>query len=151
MNDAVGYAVSGASPESLEHFETACDELRCFYRDPVATVDRALAASPELVMGYALKAWLHLLGTEPAGIHVARECHRAGAALPANDRERRHLEAVRLLAEGHWHAAGRALEDLSIAYPLDSLALQAGHRIDFFTGQTRMLRDRIARVSRVTQ
>jgi hypothetical protein len=37
------------------------------------------------------------------------------------------------------------LEDLSIEYPHDTLALQAGHQIDFFTGDSRMLHDRIAR------
>jgi hypothetical protein len=96
-------------------------------------------------MAYALKAWLNLLGTEPAGLAVAREACEQAAGLPANERERMHLQAARLLAHGHWYEAGRVLEDLSLAWPHDLLALQAGHQLDYFTGDARMLRDRIAR------
>jgi hypothetical protein len=65
---------------------------------------RSLSASPGFVMGQALKAYLHLLGTEPNAIAIARECYASN--LPANARERGHLEAVRQLVEGRWHAAG---------------------------------------------
>jgi tetratricopeptide (TPR) repeat protein len=143
--DFQGQALTGASREGIDLFETALHQLRCYTGDPVATVDRALSASPALIMGHALKAYLHLLGTEPQGIPVAREIHRHAVTLPANDRERRHLEAIGELTEGYWRDAGRTLEDLSIDYPRDALALQAGHLIDFYTGDARMLRDRIAR------
>jgi tetratricopeptide (TPR) repeat protein len=96
-------------------------------------------------MAHALKGNLHLLGTEPAVLPVARACYEAAANLPADERERGHVEAVRLLSQGRWRAAGRLLEDLSIAFPRDRLALQVGHQIDFFRGDSRMLRDRIAR------
>jgi hypothetical protein len=145
MNDAAGYPVSGATPESVLAFEQAQHELRCYIDDPVATVDRALAASPSMVMAHVLKAYLHLLGTEPAGLPVARACLDAAAGLPANEREKWHLEAVRRITDGRWRNAGRILEDLSAEYPRDALALQAGHLVDFLTGDSRMLRDRIAR------
>lgn len=72
MKNASGYDTSGANAASLPLLEQACHELRCYIGDPVATVDRALLASPELVMGHALRAYPHLLGTEPAGLPVAR-------------------------------------------------------------------------------
>ena len=145
MKDSVGYEVSGANAQSLDALEQGLHQLRCYIGDPVASVERALAASPELVMGHVLKGYLHLMGTEPAALPVAIAAHEAAQALSANDRERRHLQAIKLLTEGRWRAAGRALEDLSVEYPRDALALQAGHSIDFFTGDSRMLRDRIAR------
>lgn len=145
MNDAAGYPASGATARSLQAFEQAQHELRCYINDPVATVDGAIAASPAMVMAHALKAYLHLLGTEPAGLPVARASLEAAAALPANEREKGHLEAIGRILEGRWREAGRVLEDLSAAYPRDALALQAGHVIDFFVGDSRMLRDRMAR------
>ncbi|HRO58281.1 MAG TPA: tetratricopeptide repeat protein [Burkholderiaceae bacterium] len=145
LTDSAGYAVSGASAVSLEAFEQAAYETRCLVDDPVASVDRALAAAPEMTMAWALKGWLHLLGTEPAGLPIARDCIAAATALPANERERAHLDGLAKLADGRWHAASRMLEDLSVAWPHDALALQVGHQIDYFTGNARMLRDRIAR------
>jgi tetratricopeptide (TPR) repeat protein len=143
--DTAGYQLTGATDEGLAHFETALHQFRCYVGDPVASVDAALSAAPQMVMVHVLKGYLHLLGTEPAALPVSRACYKAAAGLAATERERGHLEAVRLLAEGRWRAAGRALEDVSIAYPRDGLALQAGHQIDFFRGDSRMLRDRIAR------
>jgi tetratricopeptide (TPR) repeat protein len=143
LRDSADHTMTGATAEGLAHFETAAHQFRCFIGDPVASVDAALAAAPQMVMAHVLKAYLHLLGTEPLALPVARACLAADQA--ATERERGHVEAVRLLTEGRWRAAGRVLEDVSIAYPCDALALQAGHQIDFFRGDSRMLRDRIAR------
>ena len=145
MKDPQGLALSGATDAGLQAYLEAQDQLECFIGDPVAAVERAIAASPGMTMAWLLKAWLHLLGTEPAGPAVALACCEAAGRLPATERERRHLRAATELAHGRWYRAGRVLEDLSVDEPLDLLALQAGHQIDFFTGDSRMLRDRIAR------
>ena len=143
--NSLGLALSGSDQASLVQFEAALADLQCYRNDPVAGADAALALSPDFTMAHVLRAWLHLLGTEPAGLSVARDSLAAAAALPANGRERGHIAALGHLVEGRWHAAGRVLEDVTIEAPRDALALLAGHQIDFFTGHSRMLRDRIAR------
>jgi hypothetical protein len=145
MIDATGHRVSGADARGLALFEQASRELLCLVDDPVASVDAAIAASPDMTMAHVLKAWLHLLGTEPAAVAVAVGCLDAADALDADERERAHIAAARALSHGRWHEAGLRLEDLSARFPRDTLALQAGHQIDFFRGDSRMLRDRIAR------
>ncbi|TWO70888.1 tetratricopeptide repeat protein [Caenimonas sedimenti] len=145
MNDSLGLALSGANDASLRAYQAALDQFKCFTGDPAALAQEAITASPTMTMAHVLQAWLHLLGTEPGGVAVARAACAAAAALPANGREQMHLQAATLLAHGHWVEAGRVLEDLSLAWPLDLLALQAGQQVDFFTGDARMLRDRIAR------
>ncbi|MGE3926615.1 MAG: tetratricopeptide repeat protein, partial [Lautropia sp.] len=145
MKDHAGLAVSGATADGLVAFERAAYELRCLVDDPVASIDAAIAAAPAMPMAHLLKAWLMLLGTEPAGLGPARECVAAAAMLPANERERGHLAAATALVDGRWFDASRLLEDVAIHFPHDALALQAGHQIDFFTGRRRLLRDRIAR------
>src|SRR5688572_27578564 len=97
MKDRLGYDVSGATGESLNTLEQALHEFRCYVGNPVPTVENALAESSVLVMGHVLKAYLHLTGTEPAALPVAREAHEIAQSLLSNDRERRHVEAIRLL------------------------------------------------------
>ena len=145
LKDCRGHQLTGATEKSLPHYETAVRELNLFINDPVASVDKAIAESPEFVMAHALRAWLHLLGTEPAGLAVARASRDAAWTLPATAQEQGHLDAIDHLIDGRWHAAAQVLEDVAIEHPHDLLALQVGHQLDFFRGEARMLRDRIAR------
>jgi tetratricopeptide (TPR) repeat protein len=144
--DALGHPVTGANAAAIDHYETAAHELRCLIGDPLAAIDRALAEAPAMSVAHTLRAWLHLLGTEAPALATAREAAEAAARHAGTDRERMHAEAAVCVAAGRWRDGGRVLEDLSAQYPRDLLALQAGHQVDFFTGDSRMLRDRIARV-----
>ena len=143
--DLHGHHLSGADARAAEHYERACALLRCYRGDPLADAQAAIAQRPDMTMAHVLAAYLNLLGTEPAAVAAAQAAHAAAATLPADEREGLHVRAAGRLAQGRWHDAGRILEDLSARYPHDLLALQVGHQIDFFTGASRMLRDRIAR------
>ena len=146
LTDTLGHTVSGATAAAVDHYEQAAHELRCLVGDPLATIDRALAHAPGMSIAHTLRAWLHLLGTEAPALATAREAAEAAARYAGTDREQAHARAAALVAAGRWRDGARVLEDLSAQYPRDLLALQAGHQVDFFTGDSRMLRDRIARV-----
>ncbi|MGE0500577.1 MAG: tetratricopeptide repeat protein [Rhizobiaceae bacterium] len=145
MKDVRGLPLTGATGEALDHYERAVHELSCFIGDPVGSVEKAIAAAPGFVMAHAFKGWLYGLATEREAMTVAKEAQVAAAQLGGTSRETAHVAALGMLVDGRWHDAGHALEDLTIEFPTDGLALQAGHQIDFFTGNARMLRDRVAR------
>ena len=145
VKDLQGHALSGAEGRAAEAYELALEQLRCYVGDPLAAIQPALAGAPGMTMAQVLVAYLMLSGTEPGAQADARAAHARAAALPADEREAMHVAAVGAWCEGRWHDAGRILEDLSIRFPHDLLALQMGHLVDFYTGRSRMLRDRIAR------
>jgi tetratricopeptide (TPR) repeat protein len=127
-------------------YSEAVRELSIYAGDPLGRAEALIAAEPECVMAHVLKAWLNLLGTDPLGVAPARQALDAARKLPANSREKGHLAAIAHLVEGRFHAASRAIEDVTLEHPRDLLGLIAGHQIDFLTGNSRMLRDRISRV-----
>jgi len=53
--------------------------------------------------------------------------------------------ALKLLVAGHWNGAADALNRHNMEHPHDLPALQFGHLLDFYRGNSRNLRDRIAR------
>lgn len=145
VRDSLGLPLTGATQASAALYDKAVHELQCFIGDPVGSIDAAIAASPGFVMAHVFKGYLYGLATESDATAVAVECHAAADRLGGTSRERGHVAALGRLAQGRWHDAGALLEDLTIDVPRDALALQAGHQIDFFTGNARMLRDRLAR------
>jgi len=146
MRDTVGYPLSGCNAQALDLFERANHEFRCFAGNPLASADAALAAAPGLVMAHVLRAWLLLLSTEAPAVPAAAQALADARQLAHDEREGMHIRAAELLCAKRWRAAGLMLEELNAHYPLDVLALQVGHQIDFFSGDTRMLRDRVAAV-----
>ncbi|MER9302820.1 tetratricopeptide repeat protein [Mesorhizobium sp. M0293] len=145
IRDAFGLTFSGATEPGFTPYSQAVRELQCFIGDPVASIDRAIAEAPGFVMAHVFKGYLFGLATEREATAVAKACHQAALPLAATTREQAHVAALGHLASGRWHDAGAMLRDIAIDFPLDAVALQTGHQIDFFTGNARMLRDRIGR------
>jgi tetratricopeptide (TPR) repeat protein len=146
MKDQTGYELTGATADTIAAYEQALHELRCLTANPVATLAPVLEQAPDFAMAQLANAWMHVSSTEAPAIAIARESLAAARRLPLDEREKLHAAAIGEWCDGQWHAAARTVEDLNALYPRDALALQMGQQLDFFTGDSRMLRDRILRV-----
>jgi hypothetical protein len=144
-SDRQGNRVSGASPEAMSFFDQAVSEFNVYRGDPVATVDRALAAAPGFVMAHVLKAYLLAFATEPQATAQATDIVAGARDFPMDGREASHVAVLDRLLTGNWTAAAVAMHLHNVEYPRDLVGLQAGHLMDFFRASARDLRDRIAR------
>jgi tetratricopeptide (TPR) repeat protein len=146
LKDHRGAPLTGANTKALELYESAICQFNCYVGDPIATVDTAIAESPDFAMAIALKAYLLLSGMERGPVPQAAELLAKLHKLKLNDRERRHAAAVACLVDAAFNRASERLDDILIEDPHDIVALQMGHLLDFYRGDSRNLRDRVARV-----
>jgi tetratricopeptide (TPR) repeat protein len=145
VRDHQGFVLTGASAEAADRYQQALRSYHCYAGDAIGAADAAIADSPAFVMAHVLKAYMHLVGTNSEAAAVGADAFATAKGLQASDREQAHLTAVGALLSGEIRKAARILEDVSIEFPRDSLALQVGQLCDFLLGEQRMLRDRITR------
>jgi tetratricopeptide (TPR) repeat protein len=145
FKDRHGNLTSAANSSAVSHLDAALDCFLLFRGSIPDEIGKSLEADPNFVLARALQAYIGVLGTEPNDAKFAREAFMAfQPPSKLEPRERQHLMAAQALLEGDFFGAGRILEEITISHPRDLLALAVGHQIDFFTGNSRMLRDRPA-------
>jgi tetratricopeptide (TPR) repeat protein len=142
--DTTGNPTSGP-PDAVARSDAALDLLLRYHPGVVAAAEGLATTDPTLPMGQAFVAYLSLMSTDVPDLPAAREAAAALNALPLNDREAAHAAAIDAWLDGQWHAAARILGELLVRWPTDTLALLMGHLLDFFTGDSQNLRDRVGR------
>lgn len=145
LKDARGLALSGRSPAALASYEVALDDLASFHGDPIGAADTALAEDPGLVSAHLLKAHAFAFSLHPALRPRAEASLVAAAALPANERERCHMQALRAWLDGDPAAARAAFSRLLDVHPHDLLGLMMAHQADFFAAAEAALLERPTR------
>ncbi|MFB7513567.1 tetratricopeptide repeat protein [Streptomyces sp. NPDC056144] len=147
VHDRYGHTLHEGTAEGAAHLDRAVEALLFFRPEVSPAVEDLLLADPASPVGQAFAAYLGVLGTEPADAAAARrrfDTYASGldrTALPP--RERLHTAAAEALLAGDLGRASGVLEELTLAYPRDALALFVGHQLDFLTGDAVRLRDRI--------
>ena len=142
--DQHGNPVEGDA-EAVTLYDQAVDALLRFHPSVIDHATTLGERHPDLAMGQALVAYLHLMSTELGDVDVATACWQAMSATPMGPREHAHRDAIGAWIRGDWHGAAALLDDLLVQWPADLLALQHGHSLDFFVGDAANLRDRPGR------
>ncbi|NVK40687.1 MAG: tetratricopeptide repeat protein [Oceanospirillaceae bacterium] len=143
--DLQGHSLSGANGAAIEDYEAAVRAFNLYRGDPIALIDSATGKATEFTMAWLLKAWLYAVATEPEANREAETILERVAGLTLNERELSLAAALTPLLKGDWTEAALKLDHHSVRYPLDLVALQLGHLIDFYRADARDLRDRIHR------
>jgi len=148
MKDIRGNPVGTQSQAALEHAERALWRMTSFFGDPLPDLDAASAADPRWVLPDLMRAGFLFSMTEPALLAEARAALERGAAHldQAPERERAHAQALRTGLAGEWDGACDRWDAILVAHPRDGLALLLAHLFDFYRGDARNLRLRVARV-----
>ncbi|MXW48412.1 MAG: tetratricopeptide repeat protein [Gammaproteobacteria bacterium] len=148
LNDIRGIPTTVSNQKALDLYEKALVQLHSYKGDPVETVDEAIAEDPGFVMAHCLRAHCGSAMADGEFSEHLRES-LAGAEAVAdhgNDREKKHVAAIRAWLDGNFKESVDILESILIGCPLDILALQIAHLSDFYLGDANNLRDRVARV-----
>jgi hypothetical protein len=143
-HDQHGNPFSGPS-DALGLYDQAVDRLLRYHVDVIAVTTRLVTEHPDVAMGQALLAYLHLTSTDLPDVSPARDMWTTMGDLPMSDREQAHHRAIGAWLEGDWTGAAGTLDAVLQQWPADLLALQVGHQLDFFTGDAANLRDRPGR------
>ncbi len=143
-----GVPVSYSDPSAIEGLERAHECALGFRGDAIAEIDKVLAEHPQFVMGHIFKAgWLsQAMETRIYDDMVAAVKAAEALESKANDRERGHLEAMRLWLHGDFFGAVQKWEAVLTHYPRDLFALQLIHLADVLLGDVVGQRDVVARV-----
>jgi hypothetical protein len=143
--DSQGYDLSHSTAEADAQTDEAVRAFTLGYGDANAHLTTALEHAPGCAMARLLQLWLRLLSNNSAIIA------EVGAQLADistdgwNDREKGHLEALRLASERRWPSAVAVLDRLLMRYPHDLAAHQCAMRLDSYLGRFHRSAGRAAR------
>lgn len=146
LTDSRGLAVSTPSAAALEYYEQAVQETHGYFGNPFATLETALAEDPDFAMAHALRADLAVMSSEQGALPYIQSSVEALARTGsrATAREQAHVAAAQAWMEGRFDRAVQLYGAIAIEHPRDLVAIQTAHVIDFYLGESIMLRDRPA-------
>src|SRR5262245_29731573 len=146
LTDSRGLPVSTTSVVALERYELAVRQTLGYVGNPLEALDAALAEDPHFGSAHALRADLAVMSSEQGALPLIQASveamDRPGSR--ATPREQAHVAAAQAWLAGRFERAVQLYGAVAIDHPRDLIAIQAAHIIDFYLGDSIMLRDHVA-------
>jgi tetratricopeptide (TPR) repeat protein len=147
ITDRWGTGIETVSEDAARLLEQATTEFMLFRDDPAATLDTAIEADPDAPLPRIVRAELDLFGQTRHSLQSARDRLAEVDLLldNASQREQLHAAAADAWASGQLDIAARLLDRAVAIDPHDLLALRLSHDLSFFLGDSKNIRDVVAR------
>ncbi|XP_067123043.1 LOW QUALITY PROTEIN: tetratricopeptide repeat protein 38-like [Centruroides vittatus] len=153
-----GLPLSTGSDHACKLYDAAITQYTGWYEDSLfgglqKTIESIKATDPNFVMGHVLSVGLDLIGTGRSKRldklfqkEIDDLCSLSQSQKFLTNREKQHVEAVKLWSEGLLDEAIIVWEDILLHHPEDILALKLAHDTYFYQGKSTQMRDSVARV-----
>ena len=148
--DQRGISHTAANRDAVDHFDATMTEYVHFGTETGVKLKQTFAADPDFAMAHVLRGCFMQLFCIPALTEKARQslakARDAGERSGIDDRERRHIEALGAWLDGDMRGAVEHWEAILLEHPLDMLAVKLSQFVNFYLGDSRKLRDSVARI-----
>ncbi len=151
LTDVRGLEVTADNEAAVGHLDDTITHYAGFKLDTGAHLKQALTADPDMAMGLIVRGYFMKLFAMPAlEVKARQSLEKAEASIESrggSERERRHARALRAWCDGDERLATAVWEELLLHDPLDLMALKLAHYTHFYFGDSRNMRDSVARTS----
>ncbi len=149
-SDQRGITYTAASQDAVDHFDATITAYVHMGTETGARLKETLAADPTFPMAHCLRGCFMQLFCIPALTEKARQslanAREASASISIDDREQHHIDALGAWVAGDMRSALGHWESILLDHPLDMLAVKLSQFTHFYLGNSRQLRDSIARI-----
>ena len=134
-------------PDAIQQLNQGIDGIIRWHADALSRVEAAIAADPNFAMAHAIKG-LFMAGGRNRRFQTAIDTSLRQARVGQTElthREHGYIDALAALAHGQIHRAILQYEQILLQHPTDLLAHRLVQQELFWIGETRWMRDIVAR------
>ncbi|MDF1721328.1 MAG: tetratricopeptide repeat protein [Minwuia sp.] len=148
--DQWGNPVTASGDDAVTALDRTIMAYLGFRLDTGNHLKDALKADPEMPLALIYSGFFFLLFCHPKmhakGLAARDHAAMVVAATDVSSRERQCMAALDAWADGDWHRAAAAFENILLDHPLDAMALRLSHYLHFYLDGGRAMRLSSARV-----